>query len=248
MDTEEGRVYTPVYDYRNLVCFNGWRPYSQSVDAFTDKLKFKELMVARGLRSPEYKDVNDRDFESVIVKRRVSSFSEAITGPYKNAGNYQLQADMGEYFEKYIEGEVFKIWFVDDCPVALEKIHAALCSRKWCDSIEVLMESCFDHHNQKISLTSIERKNVKILLNFYGRKITDVLPVGEKQIIDFKYVNRYRAIEDVKINGNFSGRRYSQLKHIGDVIWSLAKPEAEKNFSYTVDAIFDKGSLLDFRG
>ncbi|MFT6103301.1 MAG: hypothetical protein ACJA2B_001752 [Candidatus Endobugula sp.] len=245
IETKDGRMYSDQYDYKNLVCFNGWRPYRvKGLSVFTDKLKFKELIAEKGLKSPDYKEINGCDFSSVIVKRRVSSFSESIKGPYTNANLHRIDEEKGEYFEKYIEGEVVKIWYIDSFPVAIEKFSLPYVEGNGEDTIEVLMESCFDHHDKKISLTDLERKNIEVLLDYHGRKITDVLPLAERQIVDFKYVNRYRDIEDVKIDDEFPENLRAQLNNIGEIVWPLAKPEAGKNFAYTIDAILDKEDVF----
>jgi hypothetical protein len=238
--TETGTQYSDQCDYNRFACFNGWRPYRpRSVAKFTDKLLFKQLIVDQGVNAPDYTCEYKKGFPAAIVKNKVSSFSDSIKGPYKDTSCYEINKDLGQYFEQFIIGDIVKIWYLKDQPIVFEKFPMPFVIGDGRSTLEELIKKKMGEVAPK-KLVDISES----MLRFSGYQLSDVLAVGEKQIVDFKYVTSLRDIEDIEVADIQDSELLKQLETIGKVVWSIAQQDTQGMLIYTVDAILDSSQTL----
>ena len=238
--------YSPIYD-ENAKTFIGWRPYfNKSVQSFVKKLDVKELLSSNNILVPEFSQDNDHDFGDFIIKGDISSFGDTIKGPFKEASDYSINAEKGEYAEKLINGDAIKIWAWNNTPVCLEYL-------KWPrimgDGEKTVRELVKIH----IKLLDKEpEKKPKVdqalkMLEFYDRNLDTVLEKGEEHILDFIYGSDFTdkdAITDVYLGKADSPEWSQQIQPIVDVLWAKACEEGVGDLAYSIDAILDKEQKL----
>jgi hypothetical protein len=116
----DGRLhYTPTIG-PSTVGFAGWRPYrTLSLELSQDKLLFKKVAAAAGLKVPEQwliegpRQAPPRDY---VLKRSAGSFGYQLDGPFR-AGTVIQPRDAGTvdvrgtaFAEEFIRGRALKVW------------------------------------------------------------------------------------------------------------------------------------------
>jgi hypothetical protein len=116
------REYTTQFSL-DVKYFMGWRP-SKAVPvlAMKDFLMWKEKLNRHGLCIPAYSIDPHTPLTKIIVKT-FNAFihpSDESWTPLQSSSAYTLKPEIGEYFEAFIYGTFFKVWYWLDKPVCVE--------------------------------------------------------------------------------------------------------------------------------
>ena len=232
---QEGK---PLYSHQfvpNALVFSGWRPYFRTVvPEVGQKLKFKEVVVRHGLLTPEYSRDGKID-GPVIIKKNISSFGDEIRGPFKSSAGQKIDVDAGQYFERFIPGEIAKIWFWNMTPVVVEtKTMYQILGDGRTTIKELVVKKVFNKKKQP------NWNRLEELLAFYGRNFDTVLAQGETQIVDFRYTSEFswpREVNETVLPTD--DKTFDPLGLAGQVIWDTLDVETRKACVFTIDAILD---------
>jgi len=148
-------AYTPHFG-PDVSRFIGWCPYFNKRWPLSDaKLRFKDYARANGLPTPEYSRDPAAVLEHVVVKRSASSFGRDIHGPFRSSRERALQAERGEYYERFVDGRIVKVWFWNERAVCLEIDRHPTVTGDGRKSIRQLIESRCAQRGLKVDLPPI---------------------------------------------------------------------------------------------
>ncbi|HLQ26459.1 MAG TPA: hypothetical protein VK138_11350 [Acidiferrobacterales bacterium] len=238
------RVYTLHYA-PDVLLFSGWRSYfvmAEDVPPIGKKLKFKELMIANNLRTPEFSMVEKAGFQDVIVKRSVSAFGMDVRGPYKSTRSRPLNSQNDEFYEKFIEGQIVKVWYWDATPVCLEIKDKPLVIGDGKSTIGELAKKKIFNAKVPPNWTTVSE-----LLAYYAKGLDTVLKPGEKQVIDISYTSEFlHPLDTSEVNLPVEDPAFAPLNEVGRVIAKNLPAKLAGNAVYSVDAILDNERKLWF--
>lgn len=231
-------------DLNEFVCeFAGWRPYKpREIKRLSDKVRFKEDLRQHGVLTPDYSTELNNPLTDVIVKRRASSSSQHLKGPFLRSSDYALDVTEGEFYEKFTPGALLKIWFWCERPTAL-------LLRDMCyvvgDGNKTIAE-CIDMVPCKLQ-DRPQQKHISSVLNFANRNLSTVLDKGEKQLIDFRWTGTKGWFQK-KPHTVFSESEEKQFAQeifkLGKILWPLIVKEIDHGLAYSVDAILTEDRQL----
>ncbi len=225
------------------VTFMGWRPYtSRAWEAATNKLTFKKLLKKNDIKTPDFYIKSEKSITDVIIKRSVSSFGEGMKGPIKSSLQHDLNKRNGEFFEQYIDGEIFKIWFLNNKPEAAETLPHLSVNGDGHSTIDELITAHATAKNRKINTSYFEE-----FLLYQDLSLTSVLAKNKKCSIDYRYksiLQTSHQTKDIKISENPRLKFNNELKKIGDMVKKESPKEIQNNFVYAIDAMMDKDRQL----
>ena len=236
-------TYTPHFSDQ-VSGFIGWRPYfNKRWPLSRSKLAFKNYVAECGLRTPEFSQDVTANLKDVIVKRNSSSFSRGIRGPFKESSESPLDINDGEYYEKYIPGNIVKLWYWNALPVAAEFLENLAVFGNGVSSISDLIRT----YMQMLGRDFPDISQFDGFLAYQG-KTTDTVPqMGEQCLIDFRYNSviptSYRA-RDIKIGTDEFFGLENELHLIGKHLWLGIPDNVRENTVYSVDAILDQQKCL----
>ena len=228
--------------------FAGWLPYQvKRWPIASDKLAFKRYAKSAGLDTPECW-LEGGSAKDVIAKRPGSSFGAQIKGPFRESGEHALDVAQGEYFERFIQGRILKIWFWEETPVCAELDQMPTVTG---DGKSKLAELIVRRANQIRGRTDDEKRDLvaasEPVLRYFGRTPADILERGTRQLIEFRYgttlmyPGERRNIDLMQPAGEaWAGA----LPEIGRKLAAAIPPEARTHTLYTVDAILDSDDRL----
>ncbi len=248
-DADGIRHYTRTFS-PTVQRFIGWLPYfNKQWDLAKDKLVFKAYASRNGLKPPAHSLSADSNLSEFIVKRKTSSFSQQIKGPFRRGDTFAFSPDDGEYLEEFIAGEILKIWYWDGEPVCMERDTMRTVFGDGHNSIRKLVE----RRLIELKRTNIGQPNnrdalrfdfapIEQYLAFDAKHLDEILPAGVEQVVDFRYsttlmLPSFRKIVDLQNSSTIN--LIGQLRTIGDVTWKGIPEAIRKNTVYTVDAVLD---------
>jgi hypothetical protein len=240
IDGKKGYTETPTHRARRFI---GWLPYrAKRWSLASDKLAFKRHAVENGLLTPDYSTSADADLRDVLVKSAVSSFGAKIKGPFRRTGDVRLDTGAGEYFERFIQGKIVKIWFWNAMPVCMEVDQPPVVVGDGKSTIADLVKQRLVERGKLSEGATTSMQNVEQVLAFHGRSLSDVLAVGEQQVVEIRYGSAlhkasYRQVVDLR-SGTPSNVQ-TDLGRIGTVAWQGIPEDLRAGTAYTVDAILD---------
>jgi hypothetical protein len=239
---EHGMAYTPGLS-PEARGFIGWRPYFNRVWPLgADKLAFKRFCEDNALRTPKYY-LQPAALEcAVIVKRTRSSFAMGMTGPVSLAQLAALNHPVspGEYFEEFIEGEIAKIWYWNETPVALEVLAMPAVIGDGRSTIRKLIETDRTFFSMHGELTF---DVAAALAEFQGMTLDSIAPEGRRVLTDFRYQSPLHPASWEKQNAlqSYAGRTsMKQIEAAGKPFWSAIPETIRPDTLYTIDAIIDQ--------
>ncbi len=223
--------------------FAGWLPYRHRRWAeSTDKLLFKQLAQRAGLAVPPWWALADADVPDVLVKRARSSFGAQIKGPYRRSDECAIDIAQGEYYERFIEGRLLKVWYFGDKPVVLELDELP---RLACDG-RVSVGEQFDRRARLIRRRTPEeqerlRHRLEPVLKYQGYELDAVPPRGTRLVLEFRYGSEFmRPIDRRVIDLQAAiGDRWEPLSKAGPHFASAINPIERAGTVFTVDAVLD---------
>lgn len=239
------RLFTSLFSPElDLIRFAGWRlnPGTPCIRpfSFANKLQFKNLLLQYNFVVPEYSQDSTCQLANVIIKKDASSFSENIKGPFHKSSEHALNCQDGEYYEKFVLGKIVKVWYWNHRPVCLEIKNMPYITGDGLSCIaDLLSRTSIKHDLSKVS----------VLVSYFGRDLRTILPKGEKQIIDFRYISEFDFPEDVlEVNllSTKDPRFEQEIWRLGEMLSNQLRSEGYGTVIYTVDAILDSEDKLCF--
>ncbi|MFZ6721375.1 hypothetical protein [Undibacterium sp. Ji49W] len=229
--------------------FAGWLPYkNKHWPIASNKLEFKRFASTVNLPVPEYAVTQQSSLEHVLIKRLNSSFGAQILGPFHSATERQLHLENGEYFEKFIEGDLLKIWYWNGQAVCMERDSMPTVVG---DGVATIGELIIRRGSQVKWLSVAEKnkllKNSETLLTYFKVNAKTVLKKGKTQMVEFRYGSDIMHPNERKIIDIQSTPPKEILTVIEDtgIRLQAAIPQAIRtNTLFTVDAIVDKDNQV----
>lgn len=232
------RSYTDNITSENIKIFNGWRPYRiTSVPVFTSKTAFKDLLKKEQIPTPRYELTPEEFSTPFVVKQSISSFGLGVKGPFLPSAKLQFELLSDDYCEEFLAGDILKMWYVGGKVACVESMSMPEIVGDGVSSIKNLIESEIKQ-KQLAPFNDLQLERLSQVLAFSGKKKSDVLAEGERQLIDFRYITKLRDIDEWPKEQLKSPAFLPQISKIGDVCQAVSFRETNiKNFIYTVDAI-----------
>jgi hypothetical protein len=240
------RQYTPSLT-DEVTHFAGWLPYrNRRWTVASDKMVFKRFAKSAMLNVPEFSVEND--IADVLVKRPASSFGEHVKGPYRSASECPLDIAHGEYYERFIEGLLVKIWYWGPRPICAEVDNMPSVLGDGQSTIGDLIlrranwnKKCNDEEKNALL------EKCELLLSYWGHTTNTVLPARTRQIIEFRYGSNLMHPRDrtmVDMLDKSSADWNASLREIGQALHTAIAPEDRYRTLYTVDAVRDRENKL----
>ncbi len=229
----------------DVIRFAGWRPTRRIEPfSFARKLKFKELLEQNGIPTPAFSFSDGKTLNDVLIKKDISSFGADIKGPYRSSSDAQLDVAQGEFFERFAEGRIVKVWFWNHRPVCVEMKSMPEVIGDGRSSIKDLVLRKPTRLGDEPRLEPISE-----LLRFYSKTLDTVLPQGNRQLIDFRYTSQFGRPQDV-VEVDLSAARDLRfdrpLRSLGELLYGQLLQESRPLAAYSVDAILDSQDKLWF--
>lgn len=247
-ESEGVRRYTTAFT-DDTTMFAGWLPYQMKRwQAASDKLVFKRYAQAAGLRTPPYWLSPEEGAAGVLAKRAASSFGAQIRGPFRSSQEHALDVAQGEFFERFIPGRILKIWFLEALPLCAEidEMPAVVG-----DGASTLAKLITRRANRVRPRTARERDHLlasaESVLRFSGLSLTDVLPKGARQLVEFRYGStiQYRGERrNLDLTQPQAEQWTTELRDVGTKLFLTIPAETRDHAVYTVDAILDDEGCL----
>lgn len=235
--------------------FAGWLPYrNRRWPVATDKLLFKRVALQAGLPVPEFSVETGAEMNDVVVKRAASSFGEQVRGPFRSSAECPLDVAQGDYYERFIGGELLKAWYwngeavgveVDAMPAVAGDGRSSL--RELITQRATLMRSQNEDALQRLLGRSA------VVLGYHGRSLDEVLPAGVRQRVEFRYGSdlmhpRGRRVVDLRSVDPLSeaGAAWAPLVAAGEALHRAIPEETRAQTLFTLDAVRDKDQRIWF--
>jgi hypothetical protein len=226
------RAYT--MEYRDDVLgFTGWLPYfNKRWPEGADKLAFKRRCAEQRLPTPAWSlGCVAGELGDFIVKPAHASFGHGIRGPFVAAAAQAMPVGADDYAERYVEGQVGKVWYWNDAVVALE-----------------LRPQTFvvgDGHSTLAQLVRAGRRSADVetvsdYFRYRGLGWQDVPAAEEHVPVDFKYGSPYAAFSLDSANRLHElqdGALVAQLRQWGPVFWQWVPEQLRAGVLYAVDFV-----------
>jgi hypothetical protein len=233
---ESRRLYSPAFT-ADVRAFIGWRPYqARRWPATADKLVFKEHAREVGVRVPEAWTEGGNEIRHVIVKQKRSSFGEGIRGPFEriDTPNPSQQLRAGEYYEAFIPGRIAKAWYLNGVLLCLELRPPPFVAG---DGRSTVLELATVR-----SVQTVDQQALSWLIAAQGRRIGDILDIGKRLVVDFRYASPYEIgsfenenvlerLRDTEIGGQF--------QRAGHLLSSAIPEDMRADTLVTLDAVVD---------
>lgn len=237
------RLYTSTFS-ANVQGFIGWRPHAPRHWAATaEKLVFKQFARAGGVLTPDWWSEPSANIRQFIIKRNRSSFGYGIRGPFETLepGNPLHALDAGEYYEAFVPGRIAKAWYLDGELLCLEVRPPPFVTG---DGRTTLLDLAAKRH-----ISVVDEQSLSWIVASQGRRLSDVLPEGQRVVVDYKYgspmggwsfdnENLLATLRDGKI-----GEQFSQA---GSVLLGVVPPDMRHSTVITLDAVVDADDIVWF--
>ena len=182
--------------------FAGWLPYrALTFELSQDKLRFKQLMDASGMRTPAKWNVADpsvRPDKDYILKRSMGSFGYELSGPYpSHSFAAEQKPPAGEqrgtlFAEQFVRGRAVKLWCWGALPFFAHVQQFATVKGDGESSLQQLLEQRFDKVGTPFAAYR-EQHVTRDCLAFQGLSLTDVPPAGSAPFIDYRYGREHQG-------------------------------------------------------
>ncbi|USX18319.1 hypothetical protein NHH82_20910 [Oxalobacteraceae bacterium OTU3REALA1] len=241
----------------DAAAFAGWLPYRHKHwPLAADKLAFKRYARETLLPVPEYATDPDAALRDVIVKRANASFGAAIAGPFRASAERRLDPAHGEFYERYIEGKILKIWYWEGRPLCLEMDAMPSVRGDGGASIgELILRRASLHQALGAEQRRALLDGCAALLRYHGATVDDVPARGRRQTVEFRYGStllhpRARTLVDLRGGGAEPGAQAGGTAALAAPLLELLRTAGvrlreaipagiRRHTLFTVDAVLD---------
>jgi hypothetical protein len=245
----EGRQQYTAQVSPEVNTFAGWLPYElKQWPLGADKLAFKRYAREAQLPVPDYSLDPRSELADVIVKRVHSSFGAQIAGPYRDARQHPLNREQGEYYERFVEGRILKIWFWEGQPLCLEMDDMPFVVGDGSSTLGQLImgrAELYRRHDAQQRQRLLD--DCAPLLGYFNRHAGTVLPKGARQLVEFRYGSYLlhpRGRQVVDLRAEPIAALMPTLETAGLRLLAAIPAAVRRHTLFTVDAILDRHSQL----
>jgi hypothetical protein len=231
--------------------FVGWLPYrNKRWPIASDKLTFKRYALGAGLRVPELSTDPAGTVADVVVKRASSSFGEQVKGPFRAGLDCPLNIAEGEYYERFVQGRLLKLWFWNATPVCAELDVMPLVVGDGLLSLrDLILRRARLNAALGKSQTDALLSRSEAVLKYFGTDLSAVLPYGQRQIVEFRYgsvlmLRQDRRIVDFTSVPSGDAAWTSSVARVGQVLYDGIPQMTRSPTLFTVDAVVDDKNEL----
>jgi hypothetical protein len=227
----------------NVSGFVGWMPYQgKAWPAAQDKLAFKELAQAHGMRTPKWTQDASQARGAVLVKARRSTLGRAQRGPYEMGlvGGVALSLAEGEYCEQFIAGRLVKAWFWNDELVVAEVVDMPTVRG---DGLATLRQLIARRLGPSVPWPTAPDE----LADIQGMSLDSILGVGAVALADYRYMSVLNPAltADHNVRSQLSGTTIeAALLHAGNQVWSQIPEDARRDTAFSIDGVIDRAGDL----
>lgn len=227
----------------NVSGFVSWLPYrGKAWPAAQDKLEFKALAQATGMRTPKWTQDAQQARGAVLVKARRSTLGRGQRGPFEvGLGRAEaLQLSEGEYAEQFIVGRMVKAWFWNDELAVAEVVEMPTVRGTGSSTVQALIAQACGH-------AAAVPRNLEPLLAIQGLTIDTVLPEGSTALADYRYMSVMNPAlhEDRNVRAQIKGSAIeAALLAAGRSVLATIPLADRANTAYSLDGIVDRDGEL----
>ncbi len=223
--------------------FAGWLPRrNPGWPASMDKLVFKRLALDAGLRVPEFSQDAACGMADVVVKRARGSFGQQVHGPLRSSSEHDLDPAGGEYFERFVAGDLVKIWCFGPTAICLERDRMPSVR---CDGRSTLGR-LIAKRARTAGLVSPEQleplfARVEPVLRYDGVGLQDIPVDGTRQRVEFRYGSSLMKRGDrevVDLGADLP--EWAEVRAIAAALAQMVPEAIRPQAIFSVDAIRDR--------
>ncbi|SHN17636.1 hypothetical protein SAMN05192549_105167 [Duganella sacchari] len=233
----------------DVTTFAGWLPYQRKHwPLAADKLAFKEYARQAQLPVPEHSTDPQARINRVLVKHAHTSFGDGIAGPFLSSTEHALQPERGEFFERFVEGKILKVWYWEGQPLCMEMDEPPSVRGDGSSTIGQLILKRASLHKAYLPEESqaLLARSVP-LLQYCKTSLDTVLPRGQRQIVEFRYGSqllhpRARSVVDLRTPPDAAPypTLMPLLRSAGLRLQAAIPAAQQRHTLFTVDAVLDR--------
>lgn len=237
---------------KDVTGFIGWLPYDVlGWDLSQDKLLAKEFFKSKNMQFPTAWTEEKNGIGNFVLKSKGGSFGYQVAGPYRDStGISQTERDTltgsntsTGFIEQFIEGTNLKVWFWGSKAIYAQYHFYPSVTGDGALNIQALIAAQFANSGY-LSASDSDQRNIAIALKFQHLQHTDVLHLGRKVWLDFRYGRRYlpptlEAESDSDL-GSLDPNLMKQIDHVGDAVGEEALSKFKTPVLYSVDGVVDE--------
>jgi hypothetical protein len=216
--------------------------------ATRDKLVFKRAVASHGLLVPETSFGEAGELADVVVKRPDGSFGEDVHGPYRSSRQRPLRVEHGEFYERFLQGEIVKAWYWAGQAVVLECEALPTVTGDGRSTLrELITERALRMAPSPARLASVLARSADMLA-YDGARMDDVPPAGAVHRVEFRYGTDLATTADRRqadLRGDDAGE-WQALKDAAPIFASLVPAALREVTMFAIDAIRTPDGRLHF--
>lgn len=207
-----------------------------------DKLHFKALAAATGMRTPKWTQDPAQARGAVLVKARNSSFCSGQRGPFEvnpeSAAGLELAE--GEYIEQFIVGRLVKAWFWNDELAAAEVVDMPTVRGDGRSTLRQLIAA-------RLVGGDTWPTRLDELAAIQGLTLASVPAEGALALADYRYVSPLNpaGVTDHNVRSALRGTPLeAALLSAGAHVWAQVPEGMRQNTAFSLDGIVDRNGEL----
>lgn len=227
----------------NVSGFVSWLPYQgKAWPAAQDKLAFKALAQAAGLRTPRWSTDPAQARGAVLVKAKRSTLGRGQRGPFEvgPASATKLALADGEYAEQFIVGRLVKAWFWNDELAVAEVVDMPTVRGDGQRTLRQLIA-------QRLGPADTLPSALDELAAIQGLALDAVPRVGQVALADYRYMSALNPAitSDHNVRGALKGTPVeAALTDAGRAVWRDIPEQTRDDTVFSLDGIVDRNGEL----
>jgi hypothetical protein len=235
-----------------VVGFIGWLPYRPVRWALSsDKLMFKQLLAAAGLRAPAMWDRPQQTTSDFIAKPSMGSFGYGLRGPFSPGSAEAETLNLDDaveptrgrlYLEQFVSGQNMKAWFWGGQPFHAHLHDYPRLQGDGRQTVSALLQQRLAALDQSLA-DYPEIASVRDALSHQGASLETILPASQSVWLDFRYGRRFVKEETSEQDDNALPRLATpvleQLQQVGRFLAAELQREMPAPVLFSLDAVLD---------
>lgn len=227
----------------NVSGFVSWLPYQgKAWPAAQDKLAFKTMAEAAGLRTPKWSTDPTQARGAVLVKARRSTLGRGQRGPFEvgSSSPTKLALTEGEYVEQFIVGRLMKAWFWNDELAVAEVVDMPTVRGDGKSSLRQLI-------GQRLGPADAWPLGLDELSTIQGLKLDSTLQAGHVVLADYRYMSVLNPAisKDYNVRAALAGTSLeAALLTAGAAVWRSIPAQTREGTLFSLDGIVDRDGAL----